>query len=98
MPTSLLRFTTAGATDHETGWTGPWPPPEEMILFVGKQSGIVRVMEPEQLQSPDVQAAAAYPSIDVRTYRRIEYSRLPDEAANSPHIMRGAVYERGAAT
>ena len=73
---------------YRVGWTGPWPPPEKMLVAVGRQTGLAKVTEPATLNIPmDELEAVAH----VTVYRRDSASVLPDDF-DSPHVFRGAVY------
>lgn len=82
------------AEDRETrrvGWTGPWPPPEEMVLVVGKFADHHWTITEE---SPDNRAALQEGKARGMTITRLAretYSRLP---AGLSHVVRGSLYRR----
>lgn len=91
---ALLRFLgDTEATLAEVGWTGPWPPPERMVIATGRETGALQVTDPARIAEARQKHADFDEAIEVQTFIRSGYSRIPAEAArNSAHVMRGATY------
>lgn len=95
--TALLRF--ANDRDcvdvvHEAGWTGSWPPPEEMFLVVGVVTGRTVVAEATGVQQLKTTNDDWADHVVIQQFRRVRASTLTDEdmdAVDHP-VMRGAVY------
>lgn len=92
-PPDMLRFNGGAADEADAdgvmvGWAGPWPPPSEMGVAVGKETGMVKVFEPATLALPlDELLAVAHVTI----YERESASVLPDDF-ESETLFRGAQY------
>lgn len=71
------------------GWEGEWPPPERVMVVVGKQTGIVMILDPDFSEVPRDEMESA---CDLTIYRRESASQLPDDLDHS-HVARGALYK-----
>lgn len=78
---------------HEVIWTGPWPPPARMTLAVGQESGIVKVLDREELDAALLAELEQAPTIDLLEYTLRNASRLPDDF-ETELVFRGAEYVR----
>lgn len=86
----LIRFVGGPAGRSQFGWNGPWPPPETFRVAVGRLTGNVTVVADDL--SPTLEhALVEAPTVDVATYRRVAFSKLPDDY-ESPHVVRAAEY------
>jgi len=96
MATDMLLFRTASGVSvgqRCVGWTGEWPPPEEMWIATGEVTGMTQVFDPteinrnvlELVQEPDS-------SIVVERFKRHRASELPDSVREDSHAFRGAEY------
>jgi len=90
----FLRFKGVPAAQN-LGWTGPWPPPEKMVMVRGGLSGVEVFGDPA-----DPEVSATLDEIDgtdlpftVRWFLRTQYSKLTDEQAEHPNLARGALYQ-----
>lgn len=80
-----------GRRIHGRGWTGPWPPPERMIMLIGKQSGMISFSEPDK--NPDLFAAARELGTIIETrYRLRNASTIERPADADARWFRGAEY------
>jgi hypothetical protein len=91
MNTPMLRFVSDlfESGMYHCGWIGPWPPPEEFGVFVGMQTGLVKVYEQGQVDADvlrDAESVAHH-----ALFRRISYSQLP-VVDGLDHVVRGAEY------
>lgn len=93
MAPPLLRFLRGPADAEMCGWSGDWPPPEELLYVVGKQSGLTswteRYIIEEKIDDPGVVVA----SFHIYAYKRSEFSKLPPEIDSFDHVVRAARYE-----
>ena len=88
----LLRFTGGVVSRYEVMWTGPWPPPEKMVVLVGTESGMVRITELGLLGvngTPSLDEILDVGSINVCVYALGNHSALPDRV---PGVLRCAEY------
>lgn len=92
-PPDMLRFLDPRLESGrlEFGWTGPWPPPERLALAIGRESGIVRVIERDDVDADLLRELEDAPTIDVVDFTLRNASSLPDEF-ESEHVFRGAEY------
>lgn len=88
LPPDLLRFRGATPEEYITGWTGPWPPPETLIIAVGFTTGTVSIFEDDD---PEL-VARAKALATVTRMRRGNHSVL-DERVKGPNLTRAAEYE-----
>jgi len=74
-------------------WTGPWPPPEELIAVRGAMTGGVAYNVPGQL-AEETLAEARELGAAIDTYDRVAVSGLSDGVIEqSPHVVRAAEYK-----
>lgn len=89
---NFVRLVDAGGTRiMEAWWTGPWPPPERMVLCVGRQSGATKLTTYAQWEVSRTDLVQFDQHIVSHHFQRAQASDLPDDM-ESPHIARGALY------
>ena len=90
-PPDMLRFTGGVADGQTVGWTGPWPPPAVMVAVAGSQTGILRIVEPADLDAETWRLIEESPTIQYTRYQLRNASQLPD-SFDSDFVFRGADY------
>lgn len=92
--TDMLFFLSIdGRRLHQAGWTGPWPPPERLLMLVGEATGIAAVIVEEAFAPPEfVAAARELGSITESRWQLRNASTIPEAAPEGAHWFRGAEY------
>lgn len=93
MAEPMLRFAGGPADKLVVAWSGPWPPPDEMLFTVGKQTGGAAFSQRSILEEKGIDVAELLTVLDVFAYRRVSFSRLPAEVDELPHVARCADFE-----
>lgn len=90
--TQYLQAEVNGRTAR-CGWAGPWPPPTEMLFYVGLTTSTWLEM-PENFQQADRIQSLVDNGGALYRLRRLACSELPDEVilAEDSRVMRGAAY------
>lgn len=88
----LFREVEDSSVGQQTfGWNGPWPPPPEMLIVVGRETGMTAIVEPDESNK------AALRQLEDNGCRVIRYvlnsaSQIPEPAPADAHWFRGAEY------
>jgi hypothetical protein len=92
----MLRFNGGIAEKYSEHWAGQaalfpweqsWPPPERVVLVVGKETGYALIALSRDALPAEVEDVAF-----VQEFERGDYSTLPPEILDHPHLFRGADY------
>jgi hypothetical protein len=87
----LLFLDARGRRLYMAGWTGPWPPPERLLVMVG-QSGYVSVVEEDTAPPEALVIARALGTITELRFRLRNASAIVEPAPEDAHWFRGAEY------
>ena len=80
----------SGRRRYMAGWTGPWPPPEQLTMMIGSSGYTIVVAEDAD---PEVIAAARQLGTITETrYRLRNCSAIPEPAKPEDSWFRGAEY------
>lgn len=86
-PPDLLRFNGVLDQPYIIGWTGPWPPPQHMIMAVGNRTDTVSIFEDADPKAITTAKAIA------RVYRMdLGQHSVLDESVKGPNLTRCAEY------
>lgn len=88
----FLDFRGGPADGSRVGWTGPWPPPEQMTHVQGPITGNGVFTAPVSSWSPATRDAIGEGNFVLTSYRREDCSNLSDEVIAMGNIARGAFY------
>ena len=96
MTADMLLFRHAhdqSAGQRSYGWTGPWPPPERLIIVTGTSTGMDAVCDPvEQRLDAGHLAELTANGLTVEHFDRYSASAIPDSAPDDANWFRGAEY------
>ncbi len=94
--TGRIRFTISGEPiNEEWGWSGEWPPPQELYLVTGRITGERTVAEVEHFDAYCDMEPSAERMLDVARFHQTSASHLPDSLMEEEpsRVIRYALYE-----